>query len=216
MHIASTRRVFLFAESSIYFSFRSVMTMYSTCHSAENDKADNGKRRRRSLLLVVEGEHIQIGDERVRFIGGRTLGDGEDNREGVENVDDIQHRADRQRRADQRNGHMEQLLPEIRAVYRRRLIIRCVNGLQAGKHAERDKRNGDKDTDAALPRELNLIRRAPVDGIFDDAQIEQDIVQIAVFILDDIVPDGRLNDQRRRPREDNDRAGQFYGRQTSD
>ena len=52
----------------------------------------------------------------------------------------------------------------------------------------------------------SLIAGAPVDRLLDHAQIEQHVVQVAVFKLDDVVPDGGLDDQRGRPREDHDGA----------
>ena len=46
-----------------------------------------------------------------------------------------------------------------------------------------------------------------IDGVFYDSEVEEHIVQIAVFVLDNIVPYGRLDDQGRRPGKDQDRSG---------
>ena len=81
--------------------------------------------------------------------------------------------------------------------------------MQTGEHAERDERNRDENTHAAFPCKLDLVGCAPVDRIPNDTQIQQYVVQVAVFILDDVIPDGSLNDQRGRPRKDDDRTRQL-------
>ena len=63
------------------------------------------------------------------MVSGVAFGNRPDNREGVEYIDDVQHRTDRQGRAHQRHRNLEQLLPVICPVYRRRLIISGINAL---------------------------------------------------------------------------------------
>ena len=41
----------------------------------------------------------------------------------------------------------------------------------------------DKNTDPALPDELDLVGGAEVDGLFDDAEVQEHVVEIAVLIF---------------------------------
>ena len=140
-------------------------------------------------------------------MGRRSLRHGIDDREGVEDVDDVQNRTYGKRRPDHRQRDMAQLVPEARPVHGGRLIERSVDGLQAGEHTEGDKRNRDENADPAFPDKFDLITGAPVDGLTDNAQVQQDVVQVAVFGLDDVVPYRSLNDERSCPGEDHNGAG---------
>ena len=102
---------------------------------------------------------------------------------------------------------MTELFPEACAVHGGRLIVGRVDGLEAGKHSKGHKGNGDNNADGALPDKLNLIGGTPVHRILQKTQIQQDVVQVAVFHFDDVVPYGSLNDQGSSPGEDHDRPG---------
>ena len=141
------------------------------------------------------------------MVGRVALGNRPNDGEGVENIDNVQHRTYRQGRTDQRHGNLEKLLPVISSVYRCSLIISGINTLQTGEDAERNKRNGYKDTTGNLPHKICLRSRSPVDRMVYQTKPEQQSVQCTIVSVNDEFPRACLDNQCCGPRENHNGSG---------
>ena len=133
------------------------------------------------------------------LVGRRAICNGIDDGKRVKNINHVQNDGHVDGGAKKRKRNFKEFIPEIRTVDHSSLIIITRNALQTGQERKRHEWNCDDDADNDHPCERTDRVSKEVDRFMDKSKLQQQRVERAIFIVQNIFPCSRRNQQRRCP-----------------